>query len=137
MKNLISRTKGYVAEIRRRRLWMRMVMCLACVVVFCTTYALILPAITMETSEFEPDGHVHTDECYQIIKTDAKTELVCPLEIHTHTEDCYDAEKKLICGYADFVVHTHDSLCYDADGNLVCTLPEIKAHTHTEDCWSF
>lgn len=137
MKNLISRTKGYVAEIRRRRLWMRMVMCLACVVVFCTTYALILPAITMETSEFEPDGHVHTDECYQIIKTDAKTELVCPLEIHTHTEDCYDAEKKLICGYADFVVHTHDSLCYDADGNLVCRVPEIKAHTHTEDCWSF
>lgn len=137
MRNLFSRITGYSAEIRRRRLWMRVVIALACVVVFCTTYALILPAITMETSEFEPDGHVHTDDCYQIIRTEAVTELACPFEPHTHTDECYDGEEKLICAYADFAVHTHNSYCYDAEGNLVCKLPEIKAHTHTEDCYPF
>lgn len=106
--NLFSKVSEYLARLHRRKRWMQVVVCLACVVVFCTTYALILPAITMETGEFQPDGHIHSDHCYQITRTEAKVALDCPLEVHTHTDDCYDEEENLICGYGDFVVHTHD-----------------------------
>lgn len=53
---------------RRKHLWYRIVSGLACVVVFCTVYALILPAITMEK------------------------EPLCGLEEHTHSEECYGVE---------------------------------------------
>lgn len=136
MRNLLSKAAKYRAEARRRKLWQRVVSLLVCVVVFVTTYAQILPAIALEEDLFEPDGHVHTDECYKIVKTEEKTELDCPLELHTHTAACYDADGALACGYADFVVHTHDSNCYDENGKLVCTLPEIEEHTHTALCYS-
>lgn len=105
---------GYQTKHERRRRWYKIVSALACIVVFCTTYALILPALTMETPRV----------------------LECPLVVHEHTADCYDAEGGLICGQADFVVHTHDEDCYDEDGNLVCALPEIEAHEHTEACYT-
>ena len=59
----------------KRRRWRRAVSVLACAVVFCTTYALILPAITLSA---EPK---------------------CGLEEHTHTEDCY--ETRLVCGQTE------------------------------------
>lgn len=135
MKDLFSRAEKYLARARRRRLWLRLVSLLSCAVLLFTTYAQILPAITMEASEFEPDGHVHTDACYKTVVTEEKTELDCPLELHTHTAACYDAGGDQVCGYADFVVHTHDRYCYDEKGRLVCTLPEIEEHTHTAQCW--
>ncbi|MEE1035669.1 MAG: hypothetical protein U0L15_01030, partial [Oscillospiraceae bacterium] len=55
-----------------RRIWQRIVGTLACVVVFITTYALILPAITMEK------------------------ETVCGCEEHTHGEMCFDAEQVML-----------------------------------------
>ena len=40
---------GLLAAVqRRRRVWQKIVSVLACIVVFCTTYALILPAITID-----------------------------------------------------------------------------------------
>ena len=36
----------YLAQNHRRRTWKKIISILACIVVFCTTYALILPAIT-------------------------------------------------------------------------------------------
>lgn len=134
MHRVFSRAAGYLAELRRRRLWKKLVVFLACIVVFCTTYALILPAITIEISEFQPDGHVHSDECYQVVMNDIKTILDCPIKVHVHTPDCYDQDGNLSCGYADYVVHTHMEYCYDADGVLVCTWPEIREHIHTEEC---
>lgn len=104
---------GYRAKRLRRRRWHRIFSALACLVVFCTTYALILPALTMENQRV----------------------LDCPYAVHTHTPDCYDAEGRLICGQADFVIHTHDESCYDAGGYLVCPLPEIEAHAHTDACF--
>ena len=112
--------------------------CLAAVVVFCTTYALILPAITME-KQCEIPEHTHSEACYTQVTDLEKQVPVCSrdsLELHSHTESCYDGDRTLICGYADFVVHTHDSACYDENGVLWCPLPEIKAHTHTEDCYA-
>lgn len=112
----------------KRRRWRRVVSVLACAVVFCTTYALILPAITLSA---EPK---------------------CGLEEHTHTEDCY--ETRLVCGQAEGPetdpgqaedpatdpagsqeaagpAHVHTDACYEQV--LTCEKPE---HTHTDACWS-
>lgn len=121
---------------RKKALWLRAVTCLSAVVVFCTVYALTLPALTQEMQCALPE-HVHTDACYSRVDTAAET-AVCSAEtlgIHRHSPECYDAEGALICGYADFVVHTHDDACYDETGALWCTLPEVYAHEHTEACF--
>ena len=111
----------------KRRRWRRAVSVLACAVVFCTTYALILPAITLSA---EPK---------------------CGLEEHTHTEDCY--ETRLVCGQVEAPetdpapaedpatdpagsqeagpAHVHTDACYEQV--LTCEKPE---HTHTDACWS-
>ena len=96
--------------------WKKIVTVLACVVVFCTTYALILPAITLESGE----------------------KLICTEESvsgHVHNAECKDADGRIQYGYADYVIHTHDENCKDADGNLICGLDEIKEHTHTDECY--
>lgn len=128
----------YTKVHKRKRLRHRVVTVLAGVVVFCTTYALILPAITLEKQCDIPE-HTHTDACYAQVTSVEKSVPVCSaetLEIHRHTADCYDADGNPTCGYADFVVHSHDSRCYDETGNLWCPLPEIEAHRHTADCYA-
>lgn len=128
----------YTRVHKRKRLRHRVVTVLAGVVVFCTTYALILPAITLEKQCDIPE-HTHTDACYAQVTSVEKRVPVCSaetLEIHRHTADCCDANGNPTCGYADFVVHSHDSGCYDETGNLWCPLPEIEAHRHTADCYA-
>ena len=95
-----------------------MLLCMASVVVLCTTYALILPAVTM--------GHEH-----------------CDIPEHTHTEDCYEqvttttVEKRLICTESEEDGHVHTDQCYETveipvtEEVLVCGMEE---HKHTEDC---
>lgn len=72
---------------RRKGIWRRIVTIMAVIVVFCTTYALILPAITVETNE------------------------KCGMSEHLHTESCYGADGALIC---ETHQHTHDAQCYVA-----------------------
>lgn len=110
-----------IKEINRnsheKSVWKRIITVLACVVVFGTTYALILPAITMDT----------------------KKTLVCTEETasgHVHLEACKAQDgETLTCGYADYVIHMHDENCYNPDGNLICGLEEVKEHRHTEECY--
>ena len=45
---ILPQADAYVKKRKRRSLWQKIVGSLACVVVFVTTYMLILPAITME-----------------------------------------------------------------------------------------
>ena len=66
--------------------WVKIVSALASVVVFCTVYALILPAITMSNQDPK-----------------------CGIEEHAHTAECYDAEGNIIC---DLEEHVHSLLCY-------------------------
>ena len=128
----------YTKVHKRKRLRHRVVTVLAGVVVFCTTYALILPAITLEKQCDIPE-HTHTDACYAQVTSVEKRVPACSaktLEIHRHTADCYDADGNPTCGYADFVVHSHDSTCYDENGVLWCQLPEVEVHQHTESCYA-
>lgn len=136
--DVLRDAEKYTRVHKRKRLRHRVVTVLAGVVVFCTTYALILPAITLEKQCDIPE-HTHTDACYAQVTSVEKRAPVCSaetLEIHRHTADCYDADGNPTCGYADFVVHSHDSRCYDETGNLWCPLPEIEAHRHTADCYA-
>lgn len=136
--DVLRDAEKYTRVHKRKRLRHRVVTVLAGVVVFCTTYALILPAITLEKQCDIPE-HTHTDACYAQVTSVEKRVPVCSaktLEIHQHTADCYDADGNPRCGYADFVVHSHDSRCYDEKGNLWCLLPEIEAHRHTADCYA-
>lgn len=68
-----------------------MILCLSCVVVFCTVYALILPAITLERKTVcGQEEHSHTEECYS-----SDGQLTCGKTEHTHTESCYADDKTL------------------------------------------
>lgn len=135
---LRKQIRSIMKDHKKRQMWYRIVTTLAVVVVFVTTYMLILPAITMENkAECGITEHKHDANCYSS-HYEKEKELACTtdsLGVHKHTDACYDAEHKLICGYADFVIHEHDASCYDKDGNLVCTIPEHKLHQHTPECY--
>lgn len=72
-----------------------------------------------------PEGHTHTDECYDIIcgqdhvhSDECLPSLSCEIPLHTeHTEECIG------CGSVE---HTHGS------SECSCKIPE---HTHTKACW--
>lgn len=102
--------------------WKRMVRILSCIVVFCTTYALILPAITQEAQAYCGNlEHEHTEKCYKEI-------LSCTREEHVHSEECFDADGNLTCTLEE---HTHSDECYRE--LLECTEEE---HTHSLECFS-
>ena len=135
----LQSAEKYTKAHQGKKRWYRVVTGLACVVVFCTVYALILPAITMEKGACEIPEHTHSEACYTQVTSATRTEPVCTIEslnLHQHDDTCYDSEGNLTCGYADFVVHQHDSACYDENGNRWCPLPEIETHEHTRSCYA-
>ena len=135
----LQSAEKYTKAHQGKKRWYRVVTGLACVVVFCTVYALILPAITMEKGACEIPEHTHSEACYTQVTSATRTEPVCTIEslnLHQHDDTCYDSEGNLTCGYADFAVHQHDSACYDENGNLWCPLPEIETHEHTRSCYA-
>ena len=108
--SLSQRVQRYIQEHLHERHWRRVVTVLACIVVFCTTYALVLPALTLTGGTFcGKESHCHSDECYE-------KALICDLEeraaaagtsAHTHADECY--EKTLICQKEE---HAHSLQCY-------------------------
>lgn len=136
--NDLPQGEKYIRNHRFHKRWHKVLMALGAVVVFCTTYALILPASTMEISCNIPE-HTHTDACYTKVSSVQKMIPICTpktLNVHQHTSDCYGADGEVNCGYADFVVHTHDAECYDENGELWCPLREIATHAHTDACYA-
>lgn len=137
-KELLPKVEQFAKQNKRRSIWRKFVRAMACVVVFCTTYALILPAITLEREKCTLEEHTHSDSCYRKVTSREQRSLLCSYEIlgiHTHTEQCLDAEQNLICGVADFVLHEHDASCFNENDTLICLLPEIKEHQHSEGCY--
>ena len=91
-KSLPQNAQKYVKKYLHEKRWKRVVTVLACIVVFCTTYALILPALTLTSDTFcGKEAHQHSEECYEKV-------LICGQEEnpgHTHTDDCYTEESVL------------------------------------------
>lgn len=129
-KTIQSEADVFLVKKRRRRLWTKVVSVLGCVVVFVTTYMLILPAITMEQAAWcGIEEHQHGDSCYEM-------QLVCGYDElsndgHIHTDDCYDEEQVLICNQEESPGHVHDESCVETEQRLVCS----EEHEHTTDCY--
>ena len=111
MKALLEKIREILRNRRTRQMLTRFVSGVAAVVVFVVTYALVLPAITMEQNA--PCGieeHQHTDSCYE-------DRLVCGIpegQGHHHNASCY--EKILVC---EKEVHTHSPECYQQGGRVL------------------
>ena len=149
MRALLRKIKQLLKDRKIRKIWYRGVSTIGAVVVFVTTYALVLPAITMESEascgipahqhssecyeerlicgKEESDGHHHTDDCYTTTK-----ELICELPEHKHDESCYDKEGNLTCKLSE---HTHKEGCYEDHKELTCTLQESDGHHHDSSCY--
>ena len=135
----IVRTQQLKKKQRIKSRLKKVVMVLACVVVFCTTYALILPALTTPNKTYcGYEEHFHTRECYTRENVLAMT-LDCQYHLsvpHSHGEQCYDGQGNLICGKAEFYAHTHAEHCYNGEGALVCKLQERTTHVHSAECYA-
>lgn len=149
----LRRASELAAQRKKRHVWRNVVTCIAAFVVFCTTYALILPAITLETQELScglPE-HTHSAACYQLVCGrqevyshthtrencyDASGALTCTLReqiAHHHTQDCYSVPQP-VCGQVEHAAHTHGETCY-TEGALTCVLAETEGHVHTPECY--
>ncbi|MBE6002200.1 MAG: hypothetical protein E7239_12645, partial [Sarcina sp.] len=105
MKRLPERIREILSKRRVRRFLTRVVSIVGALVVFATTYALVLPAITMEKqAACGIEEHQHDDSCFEL-------QLICgeeESETHQHTDECY--ERVLVC---EKPVHTHSTECYE------------------------
>ena len=140
-RNVLSRAAEFIKAQRQKKRWTKAVSAMAAVVVFCTTYALILPAITMEKDPVcGLEEHQHDETCYAPGTPVIQRELVCTLEnqeVHQHTEECFDENGALICDIPEVQEHVHSDACFEerevaGEPVLICGLPE---HQHTADCY--
>lgn len=81
-----------IAEVLRlshlEKRWKKLASILAIIVVFCTTYMLILPAITMEKESFcGYEEHIHSERC--LAAADGESEFLCGMQEHAHDDECY------------------------------------------------
>lgn len=135
---------------KRQNIWRRILSVMMCIVVFCTTYMLILPAITKQTDTFcGIEEHIHQESCYEdtllcldhvhgdLCYTLAEN-LICtePAEpMHIHTDGCFEAQSVLICAEEESEAHSHAEGCYEIQAVLICTESTEPVHTHTEGCY--
>lgn len=122
----------------QKNIWYRVLCVLAGAVVFVTTYAMILPAITLESTPDVYCGmaeHIHGDECFETAGIPEHKALSCDISslIHIHTDDCFGDDGMPECGMYDYIVHTHNSFCFDG-GELICRFGECDHHVHTDEC---
>ena len=163
-QDALQQTSKYAKAHQRKRRWYKAVSCLAAVVVFCTTYALILPAITMEQDAkcgipehvhdescyiVVSEPHVHDESCYELVGGHAHTddcytlqrgELICGQEEregHHHTDACYTETTTLVCGLEEDENHQHTAACYETTRELTCGLEESDGHQHTDECYAW
>ena len=125
MKNATDFTRPKAGILRNGKsgTFKRLTRVIASILVFATTYALILPAITLEATAYcGQEAHEHTEACYVL-------EYTCGLEEHAHTEACVQVTRNLICTAEE---HTHDDACRDEEGNLICSQEE---HAHGDSCY--
>lgn len=100
-------------KVRLKR-WRKVMLCLSCIVVFCTVYVLILPAITLERKTIcGQEEHVHTEECYSV-----DGQLICGIEEHLHTETCYAAADNIPDIQSD-AAEWEENPIQEEDGNTV------------------
>lgn len=103
--------KNLIKDKTRTKRWRKVLLCLSCVVVFWTVYALILPAITLESKKCNIEEHTHSAECYS-----ESQELICGKEEHVHTSECTSINNDLSDSGEDAGT-VPDASGNDANGN--------------------
>lgn len=161
MQRLLQKIAEILLLSRLEKRWQKVAQFLAIIVVFCTTYMLILPAITIENQTFcGIEAHTHSEGCYVI-----QSELICPYEetempdmmedfselsseqeyettqtSHIHIAECYESVELLICSLEE---HEHNEFCFIE--NLTTQIGDNDAdteteasdqHIHTQDCYT-
>lgn len=87
MTAIMQRISELLRLTRLEKRWQKLARVLAIFVVFCTTYMLILPAITMESLTYcGMSEHTHKFSCYL-----DDTVLICGVKEHKHNEGCFIA----------------------------------------------
>lgn len=109
MMTIRGQTKLFTKRRKRLSRWRYFVTLLSALIVFCTVYALILPAITMEREAVcGITAHEHTEECF-----DSSGELICTLPEHSHNANCYEAvepsETQITAALAETTVQPTES----------------------------
>lgn len=110
----------YIQRNRWRSIWHRLVRLMACIVVFCTTYALILPAITAEKEYhcgINDAEHTHDESCRSNPEADLETEEIwistmSQVSLTGHWAEDLAAIAKSQIGYEESVLN----YIIDADG---------------------
>lgn len=122
--NLNEQLKEYGRKHRLNRRWIKVLSAMACVVVFCTVYALILPAVTLDHQTIcGKEEHTHSAEvCYT-------KELICSdtSESHIHSEACYASV--LTCELEE---HQHSQTCYSQDSDRSSAESAMDSRTESE-----
>ncbi|MGN0134936.1 MAG: hypothetical protein ACI4AO_09425, partial [Anaerotignum sp.] len=138
-QELKQNAEKYNKRHQRKKRWRKVIHILSCIVVFCTTYALILPAITLDAKiNCGMEEHQHDASCYLLEQT--IKQLVCTEEEgeeHIHGDDCYvfvesDEEPVLICEKTE---HMHTDACFEEitdDGAEEASLEDADLETEEE-----
>lgn len=130
---LTSKAAELMRKNGRHRRWRRAFSGMAAVVVFITTYMLILPAITMENQAIcGMAEHTHTDACYEMQLVCTQEETPEGADVHVHGPECYEQQQVLTCTKQEGEGHTHTDACY----GYVCGQEESAGHTHTDACYT-
>lgn len=127
-----KRAEAFLKRHGKKRIWHGALTAMAAVVVFITSYMLILPAITLSQ---EPvcglEAHTHTAQCNPLYDEETGGWIYsCGLEAHVHTDACYPQAEPEPVYYCGLDEHVHGADCY-RDGLLLCLLTE---HQHQESC---
>lgn len=126
MKAFMQKVSELIKLARLEKRWKNAAKVLSVIVVFCTTYMLILPAITLELQVYCGfTQHRHNDDCHEIRQvsvcgfdegvltfTDAEREEGS----HIHTEECFISQRFFIC---DEQEHTHIKECFEEETGAV------------------
>lgn len=130
---LTSKVAELMRKNGRHRRWRRAFSGMAAVVVFITTYMLILPAITMENKAIcGMAEHTHTDACYEMQLVCTQEETSEGADVHVHGPECYEQQQVLTCTKQEGEGHAHTDACY----GYVCGQEESSGHTHTDACYT-
>lgn len=137
-QELEKRAERYNKQHRKKKRWVKLVSVLGSIVVFCTTYALILPAITLDKGPVcGLTEHQHDASCYLV--SEAKPQLICgetEAELHVHEDACYEQVWEYVCGLEEESGHTHGDECYTTEETLICDEEESELHTHGNECYT-
>lgn len=88
-QNTFDKKDGMLKKHSKKKFWKKVVAMLSCVTVFCTSYTMIMPAMTMSETTYcgqeEGENHTHTLQCYSNPNADLETEANWTATIPTLT----------------------------------------------------